>query len=112
MMPALFLTAFGDAVSRTRLLPRWTGRSAYVLAGISLAFVPSLFFGDTPADLCAANGWGTPALMGAVLSSWLPAIGVSTHRSARSPVPRHGAGAGAGGGRITRPAPAAAGCTA
>ncbi|MEV2213232.1 hypothetical protein AB0H86_17565 [Streptomyces sp. NPDC050997] len=89
LMLALFLTAFGYAVSRTRLLPRWTGRSAYVLAGINVAFVPSLFFGNTPADFYAANGWGTTALMGAVLSYWLLALGISLCRSAGSPVPTH-----------------------
>ncbi|MFI6934919.1 hypothetical protein [Streptomyces sp. NPDC050287] len=88
LMLALFLTAFGYAVSRTRLLPRWTGRSAYVLAGVNLAFVPSLFFGNTPANFYAANGWGTTALMGAVLSYWLLALGISVYRSAGSPVPR------------------------
>ncbi|MCX4705110.1 hypothetical protein OG252_09460 [Streptomyces sp. NBC_01352] len=82
VMLALFLTAFGHAVSRTRLLPHWTGRSAYVLAAINLAFVPSLFFGNTPADFYAANGWGTTALMGAVLSYWLLAVGICVHRSA------------------------------
>ncbi|MEU0071090.1 hypothetical protein ABZ027_16325 [Streptomyces sp. NPDC006332] len=85
LMLALFLTAFGYAVSRTRLLPRWTGRSAYVLAGINVAFVPSLFFGNTPAHFYAANGWGTTALMGAVLSYWLLALGVSFYRSAGTP---------------------------
>ncbi|MEV1066388.1 hypothetical protein [Streptomyces sp. NPDC050263] len=82
LMLALFLTAFGYAVSRTRMLPRWTARSAYVLAAINLAFVPSLFFGNDPAFFYAANGWGTTALMGAVLSYWLLAVGVSTYRGA------------------------------
>ncbi|MGV9406469.1 hypothetical protein [Streptomyces sp. NPDC003667] len=79
---ALFLTALGLGISRTRLLPRWTGRSAFVLAGVNLAFVPSLFFGNDPAHFYAANGWGTTALMGAVLSYWLLALGISVHRSA------------------------------
>ncbi|MEH0573944.1 hypothetical protein [Streptomyces sp. B21-108] len=87
LMLALFLTSLGYAVSRTRLLPRWTGRSAYVLAGINLAFVPSLFFGNDPAFFYAANGWGTTALMGAVLSYWLLAVGVSTYRSAARVTP-------------------------
>ncbi|MCX4766501.1 hypothetical protein OG562_37130 [Streptomyces sp. NBC_01275] len=82
LMLALFLTSFGYAVARTRLLPRWTGRSAYVLAAVNLAFVPSLFFGNDPAFFYAANGWGTTALMGAILSYWLLALGVSVHRSA------------------------------
>ena len=83
LLLALFLTTLGYVVSRTKLLPRWTGRSAYVLAGVNLAFVPSLFFGNTPAHFYAANGWGTTALMGAILSYWLLALGISVYRSAR-----------------------------
>ncbi|MEU6222413.1 hypothetical protein [Streptomyces sp. NPDC047042] len=78
---ALFLAATGRTIARTNLLPRWTSRSAYVLAGINLAFVPSLFFGNTPADFYAANGWGTTASVGAILSYWLLALGISTYRS-------------------------------
>ncbi|MFC8513436.1 hypothetical protein [Streptomyces sp. NPDC057257] len=81
LMLGLFLAALGCTVSRTGLLPRWIGRSAYVLAAINLAFVPSLFFGNTPAHFYAANGWGTTALMGAILSYWLLAVGISTYRS-------------------------------
>jgi hypothetical protein len=79
---ALFLTAVGFGISRTNLLPRWTGRSAYVLAGANLVFVPSLFFGNDPANFYAANGWGTTASLGAILSYWLLALGISTYRSA------------------------------
>ncbi|MFE0255581.1 hypothetical protein [Streptomyces sp. NPDC059010] len=85
LMLALFLTTVGFIVSRTNLLPRWTSRSAYALAGINLAFVPSLFFGNNPAHFYAANGWGTTALMGAVLSYWLLALGISTYRSGARP---------------------------
>jgi hypothetical protein len=79
---ALFLTAVGYGISRTDLLPKWTNRSAFVLAGVNLAFVPSLFFGNTPAHFYAANGWGTTALMGAVFSYWMLALGISLYRSA------------------------------
>lgn len=74
----------------------WTSRSAYVLAGVNVAFVPSSFFGNDPADFYAANGWGTTASMGAILSYCLLALGISTYRSATrrkpsagSPDPRH-----------------------
>lgn len=93
---ALFLVVVGFGISRTNLRPRWTSRSAYVLAGVDAAFVPSLFFGNDPADFYAANGWGTTASMGAILSYWLLALGISTYRSATrrkpsagSPDPRH-----------------------
>ncbi|RNF87166.1 hypothetical protein [Streptomyces botrytidirepellens] len=82
LMLAFFLTSVGYIIAHTNLLPRWTGRSAYVLAGVNLAFVPSLFFGNTPANFYAANGWGTTALMGAIFSYWLLALGISTYRSA------------------------------
>ncbi|WP_333764651.1 hypothetical protein [Streptomyces sp. IBSBF 2390] len=81
LLLALFLATLGLVVCRTDLLPRWVGRSAYVLAGVNLVFVPSLFFGNTPAHFYAANGWGTTALMGALLSYWLLAVGISTYRS-------------------------------
>ncbi|MFJ9535691.1 hypothetical protein ACIRPX_00320 [Streptomyces sp. NPDC101225] len=87
LMLAFFLTAVGVAVSRANLLPRWVGRSAYVLAAVNLVFVPSLFFGNTPAHFYAANGWGTTALMGAILSYWLLAVSISTYRSASRRVP-------------------------
>ncbi|MGW2642063.1 hypothetical protein [Streptomyces sp. NPDC001348] len=95
LMLGLFLTAVGYGISRTDLLPRWTGRSAFVLAGVNLVFVPSLFFGNTPAHFYAANGWGTTALMGAVFSYWMLALGISAYRSATryaladSPAPQH-----------------------
>ncbi|MEU6303611.1 hypothetical protein [Streptomyces chartreusis] len=81
LLLALFLGSVGYAIARTNLLPRWTSRSAYALAGLNLLFVPSLFFGNTPANFYAANGWGTTALMGAILSYWLLALGISIYRS-------------------------------
>ncbi|MBK3632790.1 hypothetical protein JHN52_07420 [Streptomyces sp. MBT97] len=91
LMLALFLTALGQAVGRARLLPRWTVRSAYVLAAINLAFVPSLFFGNDPAFFYAANGWGTTALLGAVLSYWLLALGIAFCRGTARVAPVAGA---------------------
>ncbi|MFF2996519.1 hypothetical protein ACFVTC_18400 [Streptomyces sp. NPDC057950] len=85
LMIALFLTAVGFAISRTKLLPPWTGRSAFVLAAVNLLFVPSLFFGNTPAHFYTANGWGTTALMGALFSYWMLALGISIYRSATHP---------------------------
>ncbi|MBP0461309.1 hypothetical protein [Streptomyces montanisoli] len=83
LMLGIFLASVGHAVSRTGLLPRWTCWTAYALAAVNLAFVPSLFFGNDPSHFYAANGWGTTALMGALLGYWLLALGVATVRSAR-----------------------------
>ncbi|MRH93205.1 hypothetical protein GFY24_38295 [Nocardia sp. SYP-A9097] len=82
-LEALFFCAFGFAVQQTAVLPQWTARSAFVLAAIHLAFVPSLFFGNTPANFYAANGWGTTATMGGLTMLWLLAIGRETARHPR-----------------------------
>lgn len=91
MLLGMFLASFGYAVSRSGLLPRWAHRTAYALAAVNLAFMPSLFFGNNPADFYAANGWGTTALMGAVLSYWLLAVGLTTYRSAHRAQKHHDA---------------------
>jgi hypothetical protein len=75
LLEALFFVTLGFGVMRTALLPRWVGRSAWVLALINLAFVPSLFFGNTPADFYAANGWGTTATVGGITMLWILAVG-------------------------------------
>jgi hypothetical protein len=101
---ALFLAAVGYTLSRTRLLPNWTHRSAFVLAVVNVAFVPSLFFGNDPAHFYAANGWGTTASMGAVLSYWLLALGISLCRSATKSAHRQVTGAPPSAGAAGRPA--------
>ncbi|GAA1556697.1 hypothetical protein GCM10009827_092040 [Dactylosporangium maewongense] len=80
---ALFLAALGSLVLRTGILPRWTGVTAVTLAVVSAAFIPSIYFGNDPANFYAANGWGSTATVGALLSYWLLAFGISVTRSAR-----------------------------
>jgi hypothetical protein len=86
MLLGMFLAAMGYAITHTGALPRWTGRTAYALALVSLAFIPSMFFGNKPAFFYSANGWGTTATMGAILSYWLLTMGVVTLRSTRRAV--------------------------
>lgn len=81
LLMALFLCAFGFGMSKARLLPSWTVWSAYVLAAAQLLFVPSLYFGNNPANFYAANGWGTTATMGGLMMLWLLAISVSMLRA-------------------------------
>jgi hypothetical protein len=83
LLMALFLIALGIAVSRLGLLPRWVGRSAYLLAAINLAFLPAVYFGDDAADFYSAQGWGTTATMGALWSWWTLAVSIAILRSAR-----------------------------
>jgi hypothetical protein len=47
-----------------------------------------MFFGNKPAFFYAANGWGTTASVGAILSYWLLALSVSILRSDRRAVAR------------------------
>jgi hypothetical protein len=81
LIEALFLIAFATTVLRARGLPRWTAWSALLLAAINLAFVPSIYFGNDPADFYAANGWGTTATMGALFMLWLLATAIATIRA-------------------------------
>lgn len=71
IIEALWMGAFGYAIVRTGVLPRWIGRIAYVMVPINLAFVPSIYFGNDPAFFYAANGWGTAALMGFLTVVWI-----------------------------------------
>ncbi|MFI7002218.1 hypothetical protein [Nocardia sp. NPDC050175] len=81
LLIALFLTAFGFAIAGTALLPRWTMWSAFGLAVIHLVFVPSMFFGNEPANFYAANGWGTTATTGGLTILWLLAVSVTVLRA-------------------------------
>lgn len=83
MLLALFLASMGYAITHTNALPRWTGRTAYALALVNLAFLPSMFFGNKPAFFYSANGWGTTASMGAILSYWLLMLSIVILRSTR-----------------------------
>ncbi|MEU4191392.1 hypothetical protein AB0E69_05815 [Kribbella sp. NPDC026611] len=83
LLMALLLIALGIVVTRLALLPKWVGRSAFVLAAINLAFVPAIFSNDNPSNFYAVQGWGTTASMGALWSLWTLAVSVSIFRSAR-----------------------------
>ncbi|PXX57402.1 hypothetical protein DFR70_11857 [Nocardia tenerifensis] len=84
LLLTLFLTAFGIAIASTALLPRWTMWSAFVLAAIHVAFVPSMYFGNDPANFYAANGWGTTATTGGMTILWLLAVSVALLRTSAS----------------------------
>jgi len=83
LVTALLLTAAGYAILRTRALPRWAGRTAYLLAAVNLAFVPSLFFGIDPARFYSALGWGNTALTAGLPTYWAAAAGIAVMRQAR-----------------------------
>jgi len=82
LVTALLLAAAGYAILRTRALPRWAGRTAYLLAVINLAFVPSLYFGMDPARFYSALGWGNTALTAGLITYWAAAVGIAVMRQA------------------------------
>ena len=86
LLTALVLTAAGYAILRTGALPRWAARSAYVLAVVNLAFVPSLYFGTDAARFYSALGWGNTALTAGLFLYWVAAVGIAGMR----PVKRGG----------------------
>ena len=76
LLTALLLTAAGYAILRTQALPRWAGQSAYLLAMLNFAFVPSLYFGIDPGRFYSALGWGNTALTAGLFTYWCAAVGV------------------------------------
>jgi hypothetical protein len=82
LVTALLLTAAGYAILRTHALPRWAGRTAYLLALVNLAFVPSLFFGIDPSRFYSALGWGNTALTAGLITWWSAAVGIAAMRRA------------------------------
>jgi hypothetical protein len=77
LVTALVLLAAGYAILRTRALPRWAGSSAYALAVVNLAFVPSLYFGIDAARFYSALGWGNTALTAGLFLYWAAAVGIA-----------------------------------
>ena len=83
----LLLVAAGRAIQRTRALPSWTARLAYVIAAVNVIFVPSLYFGDNAATFYSALGWGNTALTASLISWWIFAVAVVLLRKAAGTVP-------------------------
>ncbi|MFE7598684.1 hypothetical protein [Streptomyces sp. NPDC057494] len=84
ILTAVFLAAAGYAVVRSGLLPRWADRSAYVIALINLAFVPSLYFGNDTGQFFSSNGWGTAAITAGLYAYWVLAVGIALLRSRKA----------------------------
>ncbi|MET8677969.1 hypothetical protein ABZW18_10340 [Streptomyces sp. NPDC004647] len=80
LLTAVLLTAAGYAILRSGVLPCWSGRSAYVVAAVNVAFVPSLFFGTDAAQFYSAVGWGNTAMTAALIVYWALAVGIAVVR--------------------------------
>lgn len=75
-LTVIILTAAGYAVLGTRVLPRWLGRAALIVAFINLLFIPSLFFGTDATQFYSAIGWGNSALTASLIGYWMLAAGI------------------------------------
>jgi hypothetical protein len=84
LLTAVFLVTAGFAILRAEVLPSWTGWTAYALALVHLAFVPSMYFGADPAPFYSAVGWGTTALVGSLFTYWILAVSIVMIAQSRS----------------------------
>ncbi|WP_395245922.1 hypothetical protein ACGGZK_09040 [Agromyces sp. MMS24-K17] len=107
----VFALAFGFGVLRSGALPRWVGWTAFVIAALHLAAVPSMFAGYDSSQFYAANGWGAVASFNGTTALWLAAVGIAVlARKAPSAAESSPAAASATGPRpdtASRPDPAA-----
>ncbi len=76
MLTAILLLAAGFSVIRSRIVPAWLGRAAYVIALFNLAFVPSIYFGSDATRFYSALGWGNSAFCASFVAWWIIAVGV------------------------------------
>lgn len=84
VLTIVFLVPAGFAVLRTKMLPAWAGRAAYVIALCNLAFVPSLYFGKEAAQFYSAVGWGNSAFVASFFGYWILAVGITLLRQPRT----------------------------
>jgi hypothetical protein len=83
LLTVVMLAAAGAAVLRTRLVPRWLGHAAFVIAAFNLFFVPSIYFGKDATQFYSAIGWGNTAFCASFLAYWILAVGIALLRRPR-----------------------------
>jgi hypothetical protein len=84
---AVLMLAAGFAIVRSRVLPRWVGVIAFVVAAANVACIPSLFFGPDAARFYSALGWGNSALTASLICYWTGLGGIAMMRAGRRPLP-------------------------
>ncbi|MCS5734226.1 hypothetical protein [Herbiconiux daphne] len=80
---ALIAAASGYVILASEALPRWTGWLAYVVAGLNLLSVPTMFGGTSPDSFFAAGGAATAALATFPWLVWVVCVGFVTIRDRR-----------------------------
>ena len=80
---ALVAAASGYVILVSGALPRWTGTVAYVVAGLNIAAVPTLFGGTSDTSFVAAGGLGVTIFATFPWLAWVIVVGAVTIRGYR-----------------------------
>jgi hypothetical protein len=80
---ALVAVSSGTVILRSDVLPRWTGIVAYVVAGLNIAAVPTLFGGTSDTSFIAAGGLGVTLFATFPWLAWVVVVGIVTIRGHR-----------------------------
>ncbi len=80
---ALVAVSSGVLILASGALPRWTGIVAYVVAGLNVAAVPTLFGGTSDTSFVAAGGLGVTLFATFPWLAWVIVVGAVTIRGYR-----------------------------
>ncbi|CAN5340404.1 hypothetical protein BH09ACT6_BH09ACT6_08560 [soil metagenome] len=83
VLTALVVAAGGYVTFASRVLPRWTGWVAFVVAASSLVTVPTMFNGTSATDPFSAGGPGVTAFSTFPFLVWVAIVGIVTIRGER-----------------------------
>lgn len=83
VMIALITTCFAYITLATKVVPRWTGHLAYIVAILNLAIVPTAFGGTDATNFFSAGGLAVTVLSIFPLLVWVISIGIVTIRNQR-----------------------------
>jgi hypothetical protein len=80
---ALIAASSGTVILLSDVLPRWTGVVAYVVAGLNVAAIPTLFGGTSDTSFIAAGGLGVTLFATFPWLAWVIVVGIVTVRGHR-----------------------------
>jgi hypothetical protein len=80
---ALIAASSGTVILLSDVLPRWTGVVAYVVAGLNIAAIPTLFGGTSDTSFTAAGGLGVTLFATFPWLAWVIVVGIVTVRGHR-----------------------------
>jgi hypothetical protein len=80
---ALIAASSGTVILRSDVLPRWTGVVAYIVAGLNIAAIPTLFGGTSDTSFVAAGGLGVTLFATFPWLAWVIVVGIVTVRGHR-----------------------------